>query len=467
MPRVACSAAAPSLLFVRNNELVSRLGATLLLICLARLGHFIPIPGAPLEAISSRIALELLLGRSEVSANIFALGIAPLMSAYFVLAAANIVPEFRKHFAVLREQGPQGREIYQAYASGLFVLVAFWEGFVTVHGWLQLHAHIGTDQAAEAALSGSVLEAVQSSSGAWVLWAVLMLAAGSTVSKFVTQMVEQHGLGDGTGLVIALGVAVNYAHFIANAAVQLASSSPASPASPLAGFVVVALCTGLVAVSIWAQSVELRLPITFYRTRHSTVQSQHPLLTLVSNEEGQLPATQSAPAPSRAGHAMGQYFPMRLSPSGARSLLFASFWAALLQAPLGWLGLANPFESALGFAALVLITEAVTLTDLTPRQVSRFLAGNNAGLHGLSPGDETNSFIAVRRQQLKLLNAALLASLSLAARGVDAASQALIGVPVGCLSLLLLASTVTSAARQVEALCRTPVVQGLLDEERR
>lgn len=74
---------------------------------------------------------------------------------------------------------------------------------------------------------------------------------------------------------------------------------------------------------------------------------------------------------------------------------------------------------------------------------------NNAGLHGLSPGDETNSFIAVRRQQLKLLNAALLASLSLAARGVDAASQALIGVPVGCLSLLLLASTVTSAARQV------------------
>lgn len=65
------------------------------------------------------------------------------------------------------------------------------------------------------------------------------------------------------------------------------------------------------------------------------VQSQHPLLTLVSNEEGQLPATQSAPAPSRAGHAMGQYFPMRLSPSGARSLLFASFWAALLQAPLG------------------------------------------------------------------------------------------------------------------------------------
>lgn len=149
----------------------------------------------------------------------------PLRMLFVLLAAewpGDAVPE-------CREQGPQGREIYQAYASGLFVLVAFWEvraaerlmlptfklsssplqqelgvlqfvfvlfcaqGFVTVHGWLQLHAHIGTDQAAEAALSGSVLEAVQSSSGAWVLWAVLMLAAGSTVSKFVTQMVEQHG----------------------------------------------------------------------------------------------------------------------------------------------------------------------------------------------------------------------------------------------------------------------------------
>ena len=113
--------------------------------------------------------------------------------------------------------------------------------------------------------------------------------------------------------------------------------------------------------------------------------------------------------------AENQYFPMRLSPSGARSLLFANFWAALLHVPLrcagrpartdygrmfgwrwhccfhylfpplnatscSWVGLADPFDSALGFAVLVLATEAVALPDLTPRQVSRFLAAVSAAM---------------------------------------------------------------------------------------
>lgn len=74
---------------------------------------------------------------------------------------------------------------------------------------------------------------------------------------------------------------------------------------------------------------------------------------------------------------------------------------------------------------------------------------SNSGIQGLSPGEDTIQFLAARRRQLKLLNAALLAALSLAASAVDAAAVALLGTPAGCLSLLLLASTVASGARQV------------------
>lgn len=38
------------------------------------------------------------------------------------------------------------------------------------------------------------------------------------------------------------------------------------------------------------------------------------------------------------GGAAGHRFPLRLSPSGARSLLFANFWTALLATPLRWEG---------------------------------------------------------------------------------------------------------------------------------
>lgn len=74
---------------------------------------------------------------------------------------------------------------------------------------------------------------------------------------------------------------------------------------------------------------------------------------------------------------------------------------------------------------------------------------SDGGIPNLSPGDPTLRYFAQRRQQLKLLNAALLAALSLAARAVDAASTALIGVPAGCLSLLLLVSTAALGTRQV------------------
>ena len=74
---------------------------------------------------------------------------------------------------------------------------------------------------------------------------------------------------------------------------------------------------------------------------------------------------------------------------------------------------------------------------------------SDAGIPGLSPGEPTLRYFAERRQQLKLLNAALLAVLSLAARAVDAASTALIGVPAGCISILLLVSTAALGTRQV------------------
>lgn len=36
------------------------------------------------------------------------------------------------------------------------------------------------------------------------------------------------------------------------------------------------------------------------------------------------------------GAGSGHRFPLRLSPAGARSLLFANFWTALLATPLRW-----------------------------------------------------------------------------------------------------------------------------------
>ncbi|PSC74655.1 abhydrolase domain-containing [Micractinium conductrix] len=418
------------------------------------MGHFIALPGAQPAVAGARAAMEILMGQSEVAANVFSLGIGPLMSAYFFLAAANVVPPIRKHFAQLREAGPQGRDTYTGYITILFGLFACWEGTSLARCWLP--ASIAASSAAAKGWSAGVV--------AWavgagkVTWMVAVLTAGSAVCKLITQLVEQNGLGDGTGLLIALGVAVNYAHFLADAAAVLAAAPPRLWAVSL----VALLCCLLTGVALWAQGVQLRLPATFYQERHSETGSpkghqaqRHPLLELLNphpahhtQQAHREEEEEAEAAPSR------QYFPLQLSPSGARSLLFANFWVALLQPPLSWLGVGNPFASSLGFAALVLVVEGISFADMTPRQISQYLASSDAGLRGIAPGIRTISYLAARRRQLKLLNATLLAGLSLAARGVDAVAASLVGVPAGCLSLLLLASTVASAVRQVESLAQ-------------
>ncbi|PRW57924.1 ATP-NAD kinase isoform B [Chlorella sorokiniana] len=465
--------------------LLARLSITLLLVWLARLGHFIPLPGIAWAQATGNSAVQMLMGRTEVIANVFVLSIAPLMSANFLLSVMQIVPFVRQHFAALREEGTRGQEVYTTYITACFFVFALWEAFTLARQWAP---HLATQAAAgaSAATSGG-------GGTGFILWAVLILTAGAVICKTICQSVEQRGLGDGASLLIASGVAINYANFLGDAARQLALSPPALPALLL----VAGMCTALSAATLWMQSVQLWVPLAFYRTESSMAAStDHPLQQLLAQPpkqgwrepnlrpgpkapilevEGEdkgssTGSSSSGSSSSGSGRgssgsfgsgASGHRFPLRLSPAGARSLLFANFWTALLATPLSWLGLGNPFESALGFALLVFLVEGITVADVTPRQMSQYLQASDAGIPNLSPGEPTLRYFAEKRQQLKILNAALLAALSLAARAVDAVSTALIGVPAGCLSILLLVSTAALGTRQVEALTRAPVIDEL------
>ena len=228
----------------------------------------------------------------------------------------------------------------------------------------------------------------------------------------------------------------------------------ALPPHPAALAAAIALNFLLVAVVVWVQGIELRLPMTFFFPRRSSARSSHPVLRLLSKG-----------VDSTAALDTQQLLPLRLSPAGTRQLLFANFWVSTFAAPLQWLGLGNFLSNPWCFAALVFILESVSIADATPRQTADFLAQNDTGIKGLSPGIATERFLSLRRAQMKALNAAFIASVSLIARAVDVACAVLIGVPLGCLNLLLLVSTVVGGARQVDALTQGRKVERMIAEE--
>lgn len=73
------------------------------------------------------------------------------------------------------------------------------------------------------------------------------------------------------------------------------------------------------------------------RSAAAQATGQHPLFDLLATPPKQQQRRQQQPAAATVEQERGAgaplHFPLQLSPSGARSLLFANFWVALLQPP--------------------------------------------------------------------------------------------------------------------------------------
>jgi preprotein translocase subunit SecY len=438
-------------------ELCRRIGVTFVMMTLARIGHYVPIPGVGMSPETSPTSFTASLTTStasEVAGNIYLLSITPYMTAGLTLAALQLIPEVRRHIESLREEGRSGREAIQAYTSILFVVAALIQSISYA----------------------SQLCVNQTSVWFFKLQTTVTLMAGAVLCKYAVQCIDQHGLGDGTGVIIGSGIALSYIEYIS----RVIEAFHVLPVPPLLNILAaVSVTLGVVILVTWVHGIELRLPLTFFSARKNTTNNN----TFSSGEHGsngtdfsntRSPSSSSNHHPvieklkTSGGNSidMQALFPLRLSPSGTRQLLFANFWASLLDAPLSAIGLQGALNNPFTFALVVFLFEALNFADATPKQIATFLSQNDAGIIGLSPGEETTAFLSRKKAQLKFANAAFIAMISLLSRAIDILSVWLIGVAPGTLNILLLVSTIMGGSRQVDALCTGHRVEQRLNAEK-
>jgi preprotein translocase subunit SecY len=417
-------------------ELCRRILVTMCMLLLARIGHYIPLPGVHGHGVvrdgTTQSLTAAMTSASEVDGNIYLLSITPYMTASITLAALQLIPEVKRHIESLREEGRSGREAINAYTNTLFIFAAMIQSI---------------SYALKLASESRFLQ----------LQYAVTLMAGAVLCKFAVQNIDQHGLGDGTGVIIGAGIAMSYSEYISQIINHIRIEHLLSIPwyhTCLAASTVLAT----VILVTWVQGIELRLPLTFFSARRG----QH-----ARGSRGAYihhPVTEKL----RETHTsidMQALFPLRLSPSGTRQLLFANFWVSFLDPPLTALGFSGLLNNPFAFALVVFLFEALNFADATPKQIATFLSQNDAGIVGISPGEETRAFLKRKKGQLKFINAAFIAMISLLARAIDVLCIALIGFAPGTLNLLLLVSTVLGGARQVEALVANNAVEKRLEYE--
>ncbi|MEZ7977616.1 MAG: preprotein translocase subunit SecY, partial [Flavobacteriales bacterium] len=179
----------------RHEELRNKIGITLGLILVYRIGSFIVLPGVNPDALSATTSglgglLALFTGGAFTRASIFALGIMPYISASIIVQLMSIaVPAVQK----LQAEGESGRKKITQGTRFLTIAIAL----VQAPGYL-------------ASTVASVPGAVVNPSTFWWFSSVMIIVSSTLVIMWLGERITEKGVGNGISLLIMIGIIASF-----------------------------------------------------------------------------------------------------------------------------------------------------------------------------------------------------------------------------------------------------------------
>jgi preprotein translocase subunit SecY len=260
-------------------ELRSRIGFTIALLVVYRVGGHILLPGvnqAVIEQFFEQQAgnmfkmYDMFAGGNLRRASIFALGIMPYISASIIMQLATaVVPYFEK----LQKEGEDGRKrINQLTRYGTVAL-----------GLVQ---SAGISRSLPAMLGAG---AVTMDPNGFMLLSMLTLTAGTVFVMWLGEQITERGIGNGISLIITIGIVARYPRDLGNTLQKLAIPGSDFTYAHLAALIMVTV--GIVAGIVAITQGERRIPVQYARRMvgRKTYGGQQTHIPLKVNTSGVMP----------------------------------------------------------------------------------------------------------------------------------------------------------------------------------
>ena len=409
------------------EELRKRLGYTLLLIIIYRLGCFVVLPGidatmlAKLQSSTSEGLVGLLnmfSGGAMGNASIFALGVMPYISASIVVQLLGVfVPYFRK----LQTEGESGRQKMNQITRYLTILIICIQGPAYI---ASLHAQIP-------AAAFTAVNNLGWSNFMYNLVATAILMAGSMFIMWLGERITDRGIGNGISLIIMIGIVARLPY-----AITAEFGEKFSTTSGGALFFVVELLVWffvIVAAVALVQAVR-RVPVQYAKR-------------VIGN---------------RQYGGVRQYIPLKINAAGVMPIIFAQ---ALMLFPIlfsRWdatRGLAATLGNYTGFwynfiffVLIIIFTYFYTAVTVNPTQMAEDMKRNGGFIPGVKPGKKTVEYLDSIMSKVTLPGSIFLGFIS-----IMPAFAILLGVNnqfasfFGGTSLLILGGVVLDTLQQIES----------------
>ena len=405
-----------------HEELRRKIGITLGLILVYRLGSFIVLPGVNSDVLAAQLSsadqsglgtiLSLFTGGAFTRASIFALGIMPYISGSIIIQLFGFaVPSVQK----LQAEGESGRKRINQWTRFLTIGITL----VQAPGYL-------------ASTVVSVPGAVLDPSAFWWFSAVVILVASTLLIMWLGERITDRGIGNGISLLIMVGIIATF------------------PA---------ALVQEFTQASLFFYLVEIAVLLVVIGASVAMVQA-------IRKVPIQMAKLQTGASHLPQGEGARSFIPLKLNASGVMPIIFAQ---AIMFVPL-YLTQSETFQDSsvlqslsdfnglwyniLFFLMIVVFTYLYTAITVNPNQMADDLKRQNSFIPGVKPGKPTAEFLDRVLSNITLPGAVFLGLLAVLpaivfSLGLTKVQQ--FAIFFGGTSLLIMVGVILDTLQQVES----------------
>ena len=410
------------------EELRKRIGYTVLLLLVYRLGSFIVLPGIDSTMIANMQdfsqeglvgLLNMFSGGAFGNASIFALGVMPYISASIVIQLLGVfVPYFKK----LQMEGESGRRKMNQLTRYLTILILCIQGpayMAALHNQIPEEAFIA-------------IYRLGWSSFVFNLVSTVILIGGTMFVMWLGERITDRGIGNGISLIIMVGIIARLPYaLVAEVGEKLGSTVTGGPLMLVVELII--LFFVFIAAIALVQGVR-KVPVQYAKR-------------VVGNKQY---------------GGVRQYIPMKINAAGVMPIIFAQ---ALMLFPL----IFSNFEATRGFAAtmsnytgfwynlvffffVVIFTFFYTAVTVNPTMMAEDMKKNGGFIPGVKPGKKTVEYLDSIMSRVTLPGSIFLGLIA-----ILPAFAMLLGVNnqfasfYGGTSLLILVGVVLDTLQQIES----------------
>lgn len=413
---------------IKASELKDRLLFTGIAIAVYRLGAQIPVWGVNPEALGSAVSnqllgfLDMFSGGALGSLSFMALGIGPYITASIIIQLMTVViPKLEE---LQKEEGEAGRRKLAQITRYTTVILAFLQGFLVIRLFTANPAVLYPGVPAE-----------------WFYpVAVLSLVAGAMFAVWLSELITERGIGNGSSILIFIGIIAGIPIYV-NRTLELVAGDPERSFNLVVLLAIYLVTLGLIVI------LQEGMRKVFIINAKRTVGA------------------------NRVAGGYSSYIPFKVNPAGVMPIIFAFAVLAFPQTifqllqnmkvsgfmaeALNWYNLylapGTAAYIAIEFGLIVFFTffYASIMPNMQPEEIADNLKKSGSAIPGVKPGKPTAQFLAQLLGRITLIGAVgigvivLIASASTTITGINTLAG------LGSTALIILVGVALDTVNQI------------------